>query len=68
MPGSKVRAVENALVKIAHRGNELRKAQLLLTPPTGQVWTSYYFAGSARIATIFLAAWRIICSILNVIG
>jgi hypothetical protein len=50
VPGSKVRALENALVKIAHRGNELRKAQLLQAPPSGQVWTSYYFAGSTRIA------------------
>jgi hypothetical protein len=50
VPGSKVRALENALVKIAHRGNELRKAQLLQAPPTGHAWTSYDFAGSARIA------------------
>jgi RHS repeat-associated protein len=51
VPGaSKVRAVENNLVKIYHRGNELRKAQLLQAPPSGHAWTSYYFAGSARIA------------------
>ena len=50
IPRSMVRAVENALVKIAHRGNELRKAQILQTPPAGHAWTSYYFAGSARIA------------------
>ena len=48
--GSKVRAVENNLVKIAHRGNELRKAQSLQAPPAGHAWTSYYFAGSARVA------------------
>jgi hypothetical protein len=39
---SKVRAVENALVKIAHRENELRKAQLLQAPPSGQVWKGEY--------------------------
>jgi RHS repeat-associated protein len=51
LPGAnKVRAVENKLVKLSHRGNELRKAQLLQAPPAGQVWRSYYFAGSARIA------------------
>jgi YD repeat-containing protein len=44
IPGSKVRAVENKLVKgvrlcrtHARRGNMLRKAQLLQAPPAGQV-------------------------------
>jgi hypothetical protein len=37
-------------VKVFHRGNELRKTQLLQAPPSGQVWTSYYFTGSVRIA------------------
>jgi RHS repeat-associated protein len=50
VPGSKVRAVENRLVKVRHRNGELIKAQLLQAPPSGHAWTSYYFAGSARIA------------------
>jgi RHS repeat-associated protein len=28
----------------------VKNAQLLQTPPAGQVWRSYYFAGSVRIA------------------
>ena len=51
IPGSKVRAAENAPGEGSARGNgELRKAQLLQAPPAGHAWTSYYFAGSARIA------------------
>jgi len=42
--------VKASLVKVAHRNQELRKAQLLQTPPSGQVWRSYYFAGATRIA------------------
>ena len=50
IPGSKVRAAENRLEKVRRRNGELRKAQLLQAPPAGQVWRSYYFVGSARIA------------------
>jgi hypothetical protein len=54
LPGGHVRASLEKRVRRSrthiHRGNELRKAQVLQSPPTGQAWTSYYFAGSARIA------------------
>ena len=47
LPGGHVKA---SLVKVFHRGNEFRKAQVMQAPPAGHAWRSYYFAGSARIA------------------
>jgi hypothetical protein len=34
----------------ALRLKELRKAEAMQAPPAGQVWTSYYFQGSTRLA------------------
>jgi len=52
MPGSSLPGghIKASLLKVAHRGNTLRKSQSLQPPPSGQVWKSYYFAGSVRIA------------------
>src|SRR5512143_2054637 len=52
MPGSSLPGVhvKASWVKAAKRNGELRKAQTLQTPPSGQVWRSYYFVGSVRIA------------------
>jgi hypothetical protein len=42
--------VRASLVKAAHNEKIYQKALLLLTPPSGQVWRSYYFQGVTRIA------------------
>ena len=51
MPGASLLGVhvKASLVKFAHE-KAYHKVQTLLTPPSGQVWKSYYFAGSVRIA------------------
>jgi RHS repeat-associated protein len=53
VPGSSLvgMKVKASLVKVAHDEKAFRKAQTLLqAPPSGQVWKSYYFSGSVRIA------------------
>jgi hypothetical protein len=53
MPGSSLPGVhvKASLLKAAHKGNAYHKAQRLLqAPPAGQVWRSYYFQGSTRLA------------------
>jgi RHS repeat-associated protein len=52
MPGSSLVGVhvKASLVKMAHKGNAYRKALTLQAPPAGQVWRSYYFQGSVRLA------------------
>jgi hypothetical protein len=47
LPGVHVRA---SLVKAAHHEKAYQKALLLLTPPTGQVWKSFFFQGATRLA------------------
>jgi RHS repeat-associated protein len=52
LPGSSLLGmhVKASLVKAAHHEKAYQKALPLLTPPTGQVWKSYYFQGSVRLA------------------
>jgi hypothetical protein len=42
--------VKASLVTVAHEEKTLFKALNLQAPPAGQVWTSYYFQGSTRLA------------------
>ena len=42
--------VKASLVKVAHGEKAFRKAQVLVSPPSGQEWRSYYFQGSVRLA------------------
>jgi hypothetical protein len=50
--------VKASLVKAAHGEKAFRKAQTLLqAPPTGQVWKSYHFQGSTRLALRLAGEW-----------
>jgi hypothetical protein len=42
--------VKASLVKAALHEKVFHKLQLLLPPPSGQVWKSYYFQGATRLA------------------